>query len=102
MAKQTFPSDKDDRLLRLVEVARWLNVSESTIYKWLRANKFPQPITLGDEGEKTSAIRFHKSEIDDWLSARPRGKILESSLTAAGPTGLRKNAHADRNGASET
>lgn len=61
----TSPSDK---LMRISEVCKWLNVSKSTIYKWVKEDRFPQPIILGDH-----ASRWLESDITVWLSELPRG-----------------------------
>lgn len=61
----TSPSNN---LLRVSEVCRWLNVSKSTIYKWVKDGHFPQPLVLGDH-----ASRWQESDIEEWLNSRPRG-----------------------------
>jgi prophage regulatory protein len=61
----TSPSDN---LMRISEVATWLNVSKTTIYKWVREDRFPPPIILGDH-----ASRWLESDIAAWLTERPRG-----------------------------
>jgi predicted DNA-binding transcriptional regulator AlpA len=62
-----FPSEADDRLLRATDVCRWLNLSESTLYKWIKDGKFPKPYSLGDEQDQNSVSRFSKKEIEDEL-----------------------------------
>jgi len=52
----------DDRLLKVSELAKFLGVAPSTIYRWLDSGKLPQPFDLGD-----AAVRWRKSEIEDWL-----------------------------------
>ena len=96
--KSTFPSDEDDRMLRMVDVSQWLNVSESTIYKWIKAGRFPQPVSLGDETDPNSASRFFKSEIDAWLYARPRGKFHGTEKATARSPRVRKNVPNDQGG----
>lgn len=59
------PSEK---LLRIREVAKWLGVSTTTIYKWVKEDRFPKPIILADH-----ASRWVEAEIADWLASRPRG-----------------------------
>jgi prophage regulatory protein len=61
----TSPSSK---LLRISEVCEWLNVSKSTIYKWVKEERFPQPIILGDH-----ASRWLESDLIAWLEECPRG-----------------------------
>ena len=71
MEKQTFPAE-DERLLRMSQIARWLNVSEAAIYKWLQDDMFPKPIALGNPESTSSAKRWPRQDIIDWLEARPR------------------------------
>lgn len=65
----TSPSKK---MLRIAEICDWLNVSKSTIYKWVKDGNFPQPIILGD-GDRSAASRWVEQEVIDWLEERPRG-----------------------------
>jgi predicted DNA-binding transcriptional regulator AlpA len=65
-----------NRLLRVGEVAELLGVSKSYIYKMSQTTDFPKPIVLGDENTKRSASRWVLTEIEDWVSSRPRGKEL--------------------------
>jgi len=57
----------DDRLLNLSELAEFLGVARSTIYRWIDCGKLPQPFDLGD-----SAVRWRKSEIEKWLEEQRR------------------------------
>ena len=66
-----------NRLLRVAEVADLLGVSKSYVYKLAQTNPdFPLPIVLGSENNKRSSSRWVLSEIEDWVSSRPRGKEL--------------------------
>ena len=60
------------QMLRVSEIADWLNVSKTTIYKWVKDANFPEPIILG-EGDRSAASRWLKEEVDLWLQSRPRG-----------------------------
>jgi prophage regulatory protein len=60
------------QMLRVSEIADWLNVSKTTIYKWVKDGNFPEPIILG-EGDRSAASRWLKEEVDLWLQSRPRG-----------------------------
>ena len=60
------------QMLRVSEIADWLNVSKTTIYKWVKDGNFPEPIILG-EGDRSAASRWLKEEVDLWLESRPRG-----------------------------
>ena len=62
MATQT-----GDRLLRLSEVEARTALSSTTIYRKMREGSFPEPLKIG-----ARAVRWPESEIEAWLSARPR------------------------------
>jgi prophage regulatory protein len=57
-----------DKLLRISDVSERLRISKSTIYKWVKDGRFPEPIILGD-----GASRWVEGEINEWLENRPRG-----------------------------
>lgn len=61
------------KLLRVGEVSEWLNISRSTIYKWVSDGEFPQPVVLGQDDGKRSASRWREDEVLEWLDSRPRG-----------------------------
>lgn len=57
----------EDRLLKVSELAKFLGVSQSTIYRWLEADKLPKPFDLGE-----AAVRWRLSEIEAWLEGQRR------------------------------
>ena len=61
------------KLLRIGEVSEWLNISRSTIYKWVNDGEFPEPEVLGQDDGKRSATRWREEEVQEWLETRPRG-----------------------------
>ena len=61
------------KLLRIGEVSEWLNISRSTIYKWVNDGEFPEPGVLGQDDGKRSATRWREEEVQEWLETRPRG-----------------------------
>ena len=61
------------KLLRIGEVSEWLNISRSTIYKWVNDGEFPEPVVLGQDAGKRSATRWREEEVQEWLETRPRG-----------------------------
>ena len=61
------------KLLKVGEVSEWLNVSRSTIYKWVHEGEFPEPVVLGQDDGKRSASRWKEDEVVDWVESRPRG-----------------------------
>lgn len=52
-------TENPDRLLRLPEVLERVPVSKSTLWSWVKSNKFPKPIKLGP---RTTC--WKESEID--------------------------------------
>ena len=56
-----------DRLLRREEVETRCGLARSTIYRLMRDGTFPEPVKVGPR-----AVRWPQSEIENWLSERPR------------------------------
>lgn len=70
-------SHSDDTYLKVGDLSEWLNVSRSTIYRWVEQNHFPNPVILGlgkDDGQR-SVTRWKRSDVEAWLDARERGRI---------------------------
>ena len=57
----------DNRLLRLSEVQARCGLSRSTVYRQMGERAFPRPLRVG-----VRAVRWRQSEIESWLSSRPR------------------------------
>ena len=55
-----------DRLLRRREVERITSMSRSSIYRYMQAGTFPQPVRVGP-----AAVRWRVSDITAWLESRP-------------------------------
>lgn len=55
MMKNTTP------FLRDIEVAIRYGISRSTIWRWLKQGRFPQPIKLG-----AASTRWRLSDLEDW------------------------------------
>ena len=53
------------KLLKLAEVTRMLNISRSSLYKWMEEGSFPRPIKLG-----ITACRWHRQDVETWLDTR--------------------------------
>ena len=58
-------------ILRLPAVKARTGLSRSSIYAKIASGDFPAPVRLGDS-EKTRAIGFIESEIEEWISRRQR------------------------------
>ncbi len=64
---QTPQDGPPDRSLRRHEVERRCGLSTTTIYRKMADGTFPKPLRVG-----ARAVRWPESEIDRWLSERPR------------------------------
>ena len=53
------------KILKASEVAEYVNVSKSQIYKLVQQGRLPKPIKLGDRGSG-----WVLSEVDAWLQSR--------------------------------
>ncbi len=56
-----------DRMLRPTEVMARTGLSRTTIWRRVRAGKFPPPAVLGEQ-----SIGWPESIIDEWCDSRPR------------------------------
>ena len=76
-------------MLRRVEVEEICGLTRSTIYRLMRAGKFPEPIRIGPR-----AVRWPKQELYDWISTRPRadGEADEANDKAGRRKKKRKSA----------
>lgn len=63
----------EDELLKIGDIKEKINVSYSTLYRWIEEGLFPKPLVFG-KGQKNATTRWVKKEIEDWLSDRPRQK----------------------------
>tara|TARA_Y100000114_G_scaffold155082_1_gene178456 strand:+ start:1315 stop:1503 length:189 start_codon:yes stop_codon:yes gene_type:complete len=57
----------NDRMLKVSELAEFLGVAPSTIYRWVDAGKLPRPYDIGD-----AAVRWRMSEVEAWLEETRR------------------------------
>ncbi|PTV95927.1 AlpA family transcriptional regulator [Rhodobacter aestuarii] len=53
------------KILRRPAVEELTGLSRSTIYEWMRLNKFPRPVALG-----ARLVAWRESDIQAWLEAR--------------------------------
>ena len=54
-------------LLKIAEVEKLVQLTESTVYRLVRAREFPAPLKIGRRN-----VRWRRSEIEAWLASRPR------------------------------
>ena len=58
------------KMMKAKDVAEWLGVSESAIYKWVGDGDFPKPYNLGNADAERAASRWDRKEIELWLENR--------------------------------
>lgn len=58
-----------DRIVRQVEVAAMLGVSQVTLWRWRNAKEFPEPIQLDKSGR---LIGWRMSTIEQWIRDHDR------------------------------
>lgn len=57
----------NNRLLTRPEVETRCGIARSTIYRLMRAGRFPEPVNVGQR-----AVRWPEHELEKWLAERPR------------------------------
>lgn len=57
--------NQEERLLTVIEIARFLNVSTAVIYKWTYFKGMPRIIM-----SVNNRIRFKQSEVEAWLKGK--------------------------------
>ncbi|MDP2760243.1 MAG: AlpA family phage regulatory protein [Sideroxyarcus sp.] len=62
MTQTAYP--QTDYLLRRKEVERIAGISRASIYRLIKAGKFPRPVCLG-----TGAVRWKNSDVLAWQSS---------------------------------
>jgi excisionase family DNA binding protein len=74
-----------EKLLTVREVTDLLRISYSTLYRWLRAGKFPVPVN--GRGNK---LLWHQSQIQDWSNYRKSASATSNAVTS--PASQRRQA----------
>lgn len=72
MRRVTMTAPITNQLIRLPEVKRKTGLSRSTVYRLCKLGQFPQSVLIS-----IRAIAWHASEIDAWISGRPRRNSSE-------------------------
>lgn len=67
------------KVLRVPDVVERTGLSRTTIWRRVRAGKFPAPVVLGTTVLGVQTIGWVESEIDDWIAALPRRTYEENS-----------------------
>lgn len=55
----------NDKILRLHEVKSLTGLSTSTIYSWIKMEKFPKSVMLGNR-----SVGWKQSDISNWIDSR--------------------------------
>ncbi|WP_373278024.1 helix-turn-helix transcriptional regulator [Andreprevotia lacus] len=53
------------QFVRMRDVVLMLDVSRSTIYRWIDEGKFPSPVNLSER-----TIAFRQKDLDEWAATR--------------------------------
>ena len=69
------------KLLNRKEVERRVGLSCSSLYRLMASGQFPRPVRVGSI--RAGAVRWWASEIDSWLSSRPRAGGSDAAEPAA-------------------
>lgn len=62
--KARFYSDANERLLTYEEVCAVMQISQSTLRRYVRSGRFPAPIKMRSQSR---AVRFRLQDVRDWL-----------------------------------
>jgi len=54
-----------DSLLSLAQVRTLINVSRSTIYRWMQDGHFPRPLIISSQMR-----RWERADLDRWIASR--------------------------------
>ncbi|MDH0201133.1 MULTISPECIES: AlpA family transcriptional regulator [Comamonas] len=64
------------RIIRLNEVINRTGLGKTSLYKFIKAKTFPQPIALGER-----AVGWVEAEVDQWITARVNERDLSKINT---------------------
>ncbi|PAU77056.1 AlpA family transcriptional regulator [Halovibrio salipaludis] len=65
------------RIIRLREVMEFTGLARSTIYKYVEAGTFPQPVPLGGR-----SVGWVEQEVEEWVLARIEERDAAGSTPA--------------------
>jgi excisionase family DNA binding protein len=71
-------TEDDDKVFTIIELAGYLKIPKSTLYKLVRSGSVPC-VKVGKQW------RFHKDAIDAWLTQQHRSERKEGGNTIAVP-----------------
>ena len=62
-----YPQIEELQILRQKQVSKKTSLSRTTIWRLIKTNNFPTPISLG-----VKRTGWYAHEIEDWMRSRPR------------------------------
>ncbi len=64
-----------EKILKFKELQKFIPISRSTLWRYIKANKFPKPVVLNPSG--TNTIRgWTESEVIAWLEQQKSKSIV--------------------------
>ena len=60
----------ESQILRCPDVVRLTGLSKATVYREIKAARFPEPLQIGPR-----AVGWRRDEIEEWIKSRERAKI---------------------------
>lgn len=63
---------RTDRLMRRQEVEKVTGLGKSQIYAFMKLNRFPKPVRIGQR-----SVAWVQSDIDKWVGNLPEGGEIE-------------------------
>ena len=62
-------------LLRETRVLERVDISRRTLWRWVKAGLFPEPVAVGP-----NSVRWRSDQLDEWLAAREPGRVRRTDL----------------------
>ena len=74
MSRKLGQDDEGERLLSFETVCSLTSWSRPSIYRLMKADKFPKPVSLGDH-----RVAFKESDIQKYIASAPASKCGEAA-----------------------
>ena len=62
-------TQSNTRLLTQKDVEEIVRLSKTSLYRYMRAGQFPEPLRIGPK-----AVRWRADEVQDWIESRSRSQ----------------------------
>ena len=73
------PTPQLERILRKSTVLNAVGISGPTLWRWIKNENFPQPVSLGGR-----SVGWLQSEVADWIEARAANRHIAQIHKAKG------------------